>query len=72
MPVPIKKSSKQSGVSSVHGHCQDCTEKWEGGQTAFLAIKHHDATGHSVHVEQTIWWERHSTGNLPPKKPPRQ
>ncbi len=69
--MPVKKFIKSSGITHVHGHCLDCGLKWDTGQTALLAIKHHDATGHHVRVEQTIWWERHST-TTPAKKPPEK
>jgi hypothetical protein len=54
------KSAKTSGVIRTHGHCLDCAEKWSGGQTAMQAIRHHEATGHRIRVEQVIWWEWHT------------
>ena len=55
---PAPRSGKSSGIITVSGICLDCGEKWESGQTALLAIKHHEATGHHVRVEQTLFWER--------------
>lgn len=52
------KYIKKSGITDVAGHCLECGEKWEGGQTALTAIRHHEATGHHIRVNQTIWWER--------------
>ncbi|MCF8245521.1 MAG: hypothetical protein K9J37_13605 [Saprospiraceae bacterium] len=66
--MPLKKFIKNSGITNVHGHCLDCGEKWNGGQTALLAIKHHQATGHHIHVEQAIWWERRSKPEKAPKE----
>jgi hypothetical protein len=60
---PTPKSSKNSGIIAVSGTCLDCGEKWNTGQTALLAIKHHEATGHHVRVEQTLFWERFTKSN---------
>ena len=52
------RSGKSSGIINVEGHCLDCGENWSGPSTAMTALRHHEATGHHVRVEQTLFWER--------------
>lgn len=54
----MKKSIKILGFEDARGTCLHCGISWSGQDAALDAITHHDATGHRVRVEQTIWWER--------------
>ena len=49
--------TKRSGSLYVKGHCKDCDQTWEGGGTQLHATNHFHSTGHTIHVEQAIWWE---------------
>lgn len=51
---PMSDRIKRTRVTEVAAECQGC--EWTGTDAGALgrAAQHHDATGHEVHIEQTL------------------
>lgn len=64
------KTTTASGLIHVSGKCLDCGELFEGNGTALAAIRHYQATGHHVRVEQTTYWEKGGNKKMVAKKKP--
>jgi hypothetical protein len=61
----MERTVKHIGFEDAHGRCLQCSLQWSGEHAATDAIAHHNATGHHVRVEQTLWWERKLRTPLP-------
>jgi hypothetical protein len=45
---------KYSGSQLHQAYCDDCGKEWASENGMAIAKRHHDATGHTVHVEQIV------------------